>query len=125
MRTTVSTDMAPAPVGAYSQSARIGPILSVAGQVGIDPATNTIADGVAAQTDHALRSIQAILEANDATLDQIIRMDCYLPDPDDVVAFNEAYGAWFPQHGPARTTVFANLAAGLRIEITALAVVGS
>jgi 2-iminobutanoate/2-iminopropanoate deaminase len=123
-REVFHTDRAPAPVAAYSQACASGPILSVAGQVGIDPRTGGIVEGGAGpQTEQALRNLDAVLTAGGAAIDDVIRMDCYLTTADHLAAFNEVYARWFPAPAPpARTTVFVGLADGLLVELTALAV---
>jgi 2-iminobutanoate/2-iminopropanoate deaminase len=122
-RHVVATDAAPAPVATYSQAARIGPVLAVAGQVGVDPRTGgVVSDDVAAQTEQALRNVAAVLDAAGSSLDDVVRVDAYLTDPADLPAYNDVYARWFGASPPARTTVFVGLAAGLKVEITVLAV---
>ena len=123
-REVFHTDRAPAPVAAYSQACASGPILSVAGQVGINPTSGKITEGGAGpQTEQALRNLDAVLTAAGASLEDVIRMDCYLTTTDHLAAFNEAYARWFSAPGPpARTTVIVGLAEGLLVELTALAV---
>lgn len=121
-RETITTDAAPTPLASYSQGSRIGPVLAVAGQVGIDPQTGDVDNEVGAQTDQALRNVQAVLEAAGSSLDDVVRVDAYLTDPADLAAYNKVYARWFQPSPPARTTVFVRLAQGLKVEITALAV---
>jgi 2-iminobutanoate/2-iminopropanoate deaminase len=121
-RETIATEAAPAPVASYSQAARIGPVLAVAGQVGIDPRTNTIAGGIAAQTEQTLKNVRAVLEAAGSSLDDVVRVDAYLTDLEDLAGYNDVYARWFADSPPARTTVFAGLAPGFKVEITVLAV---
>ncbi|HET6562224.1 MAG TPA: RidA family protein [Marmoricola sp.] len=122
MRQTISTDAAPAPVAAYAQGSRIGSVLAVAGQVGMDPATGAVADGVAAQTEQALRNVRSVLQAAGCDLEDVVRMDCYLTSQEHFAPFNEVYARWFPGDAPARATVVVGLADGLDVEIVALAV---
>ncbi|WP_024877855.1 RidA family protein [Saccharomonospora piscinae] len=125
-KSAVSTDAAPAPVAAYSQAVRKGNILQVAGQVGIDPATGTVADGgVAAQTRQVFANLRAVLDAAGATLDDVVMMRAYLTDTAHFAEFNEVYNELVAHGGevpPARTTVYVGLPAGLLVEIDALAV---
>jgi 2-iminobutanoate/2-iminopropanoate deaminase len=123
-REVFHTHKAPAPVAAYSQACAIGPILSVAGQVGIDPTTGEIAKGgVGPQTEQTLRNLDAVLDAAGASREAVIRMDCYLTTTDHLATFNEVYASWFAAPAPpARTTVIVGLAPGLLVEVTALAV---
>lgn len=123
-RQTYRTDAAPPPVAAYAQACRIGNVVSVAGQVGVDPATGAVVEGgVVAQTERALKNVEAVLEAAGCTLEDVIRMDCFLTSAEHFAPFNEVYADWFPGSAPTRTTVLVGLAAGLDVEITALAVV--
>lgn len=117
------TPDAPAPVAAYSQACRIGSVVSVAGQVGIDPTTGDLVEGVAGQTEQALRNLRASLEAAGCSLDDVVRMDCYVTAEGDLAAFNKVYASWFPETPPTRATVIVGLAAGLLVEVVALAVV--
>jgi 2-iminobutanoate/2-iminopropanoate deaminase len=122
-RQTISTDAAPAPVASYSQAARIGPVLAVAGQVGADPRTGSVtSEQAAAQTEQALCNVAAVLQAAGSSLDDVVRVDTYLTDPADLPAYNDVYSRWFPTSPPARTTVFVGLAPGFKVEITVLAV---
>jgi 2-iminobutanoate/2-iminopropanoate deaminase len=118
-----STPTAPAPVGPYSQSVRVGDLVAAAGQAGVDPATGELVSAdVSEQTDQTLRNIAACLAASGAGLDDVIRVDVYLTSTDDYAAMNAVYARWFTEPYPARTTVYVGLAAGLKVEITALAV---
>jgi reactive intermediate/imine deaminase len=125
----VETTLAAAPLPQFSQGVRKGPMLQTAGQVGADPATGAVADGVAAQTTRALQNLNAILEAGGATLDDVIMMRVYLADAGDFAAMNEAYDAFVPGRTPSgvlpgRTTVLTGFAnPQILVEIDALAVV--
>lgn len=123
-RQTFRTDTAPRPVAAYSQACRIGNLVSLAGQVGVDPGTGeVVSGGVAAQTEQALKNVAEVLRAAGCGLDDVIRMDCFLTSREHFEAFNEVYARWFPTEAPTRATVLVGLADGLDVEITALAVV--
>ncbi len=124
-REVFSTADAAAPVASYSQACAKGAVLAVAGQVGVDASGALAGDDVAGQTEAALRNLEAILGAAGASLDDVVRMDCYLTTFDDFAAFNEVYGRWFPAPDPpTRTTVVVGLAPGFLVEVTALAVRG-
>ncbi len=118
-----TTGAAPTPVGPYSQSVRIGTMIAVAGQVGRDPATGLMADGVAAQTELTFRNIATVLETQGATLGDVLRVDVYLTTVDHFAEMNAVYAKWFDKPYPARTTVYVGLAPGDLVEITVLAVV--
>lgn len=123
VRRAITTTGAPAPVAHYSQACRIGDLVAVAGQVGIDPVTDeVVAGGVGPQTEQALRNLRAVLESGGCGLEDVLRVDCYLTDLKHLSAFNEAYATWFGSPPPARTTVVVGLPDGLEVEVTALAV---
>lgn len=123
-RTAGSTDQAPAPAGAYSQSVRSGPVIWAAGQGGFDPRTGDIVGpDVAAQTRQALRNVAAVLAAGGASLDDVVRVGVFLTDADDFTEMNEAYREFFRDPPPARTTVIVGLYGAMKVEIDAMAVV--
>ena len=123
MRQAVSTGLAPAAIGPYSQAVRAGSLLFVSGQIPIDPSTGDLTGGdVAAQTRRVLDSIGAILEAAGASLDHVVRTTVYLADLNDFAAMNEVYATYFPSPAPARATVqAARLPKDARVEIDVIA----
>lgn len=124
-RDVISTDGAPAAVGAYSQAIRAGDLVFTAGQLGIDPATGEFgSDDVAGQAEQALANLAAILEAAGSGLDQLVKVTVFLADIGDWPALNEVYGRVIPQPFPARSAfAVRDLPKGGRVEIEAVAVV--
>jgi 2-iminobutanoate/2-iminopropanoate deaminase len=123
-REPIQTDAAPAAIGPYSQAVRAGGLVFTAGQVGVDPTTKTMADGVAAQAEQALRNLVAILTAAGTGLDRVIKTTIFLADMADFATVNEAYAAAFTAPYPARSTVAVcalPLGALVEIECVALA----
>ncbi len=118
----IATTQAPAALGPYSQAIRLQETVYVSGQLGIDPATNSLAEGgIVAETAQALQNLAAILEAAESGLAQVVKTTCYLADLNDFEAFNQTYGEWFQTH-PARECVqVAALPKGARVEISAIA----
>ncbi|MGA2970737.1 MAG: Rid family detoxifying hydrolase [Acidimicrobiales bacterium] len=117
------TDQAPKPVASYSQAVRVGTVVSVAGQGGFDPATGQLAGpDVGEQTAQTFRNIEAALKSCGATLDDVVRIDVFLAALSDFGAMNERYAEVFSAPYPTRTTVGVELPAGMKVEITALAV---
>lgn len=114
------TGLAPAPVGEYSQGLRAGDFLFVSGQVGRDPATGELADGIEAQTARTLENIMAILEAGGATLDDVVKSTVHLKDMSLFEPFNRVYGTYFSSPKPVRTTVGSFLPKAL-VEIDVIA----
>ena len=125
----VDTPLAPPPRPQFSQGVRKGPMLQVAGQVGVDPATGEFADDVEGQTQLALQNVNAVLEAGGATFDDVIMVRVYLRAGGDFDRMNEVYDGFVPARCasgilPARTTVATEFASGqILVEIDALAVV--
>ncbi len=123
MRLQGQTSEAPAPVATYCQAVRIGDLVSVAGQAGIDPATGSPAgDTLELQLEQTRRNIEASLRACGATLDDVIRTDVYLADLAHFTELNRCYEQWFTAPYPTRTTVGVQLPPGLLVEVTVLAV---
>lgn len=120
--THVSTDRAPAPGGSYSQAVVTGDLVHCAGQVGIDPATGRLADGLAAQVEQALRNLEQVLLAAGSGLDLVTKATCFLTDIGQFAAFDEVYRRIVPQPFPARSTFGVALAGELLFEIEAFAV---
>ncbi len=121
----ISTDRAPAPGGHYAQAMVHGDLVFCCGQVGIDPATGQLAEGVAGQTEQCLRNLQAILQAAGSDLPHVLRCGVFLVDMDDFQDMNVVYQRMFGDHRPARTTIQAAKlpGKGLRVEIDCIAYV--
>jgi 2-iminobutanoate/2-iminopropanoate deaminase len=118
----VTSDHAPASVGPFSPALAVGDWLFLSGQGGFDPATDTlVADDVTVQTEQTFRNIEALLEAAGASLDDVVSCLVHLVDLGDFAEFNAAYERQFPGVKPVRTTVRADLVAGMRVEITVIA----
>lgn len=117
---------APAPIGPYSQAVRVGDWLFVSGQIPVDPSTNeVVSGGIVAQTRQVLQNLQAILNAEGASLQNIVKTTIYLQDLYDFKAMNEVYETYFSQPYPARATVEVSaLPKGVLIEIEAIAYLG-
>jgi 2-iminobutanoate/2-iminopropanoate deaminase len=118
----VSTSAAPPAAGPYSQAILTDELVFCAGQLGTDPTTGELVNGVEAQAERALRNIEAVLDAAGCTLADVVKTTCFLADIDDFAAFNAVYARFFPDSPPARSTFqVAALPKGGRIEIEAIA----
>lgn len=126
MESTVYTSKAaPAPGGPYNHAIRRGPVLALAGQVGIDPETGSLVEGgVAEQTRRALENLKAVLAEAGASFADVIMARVYLTDVAHFAEMNEVYAEVVGEPYPCRTTVYVGLPAGMLVEIDALAVVG-
>jgi 2-iminobutanoate/2-iminopropanoate deaminase len=126
VRTAVETSGAPAAIGPYSQAIRNGELVVTAGQIGADPASGELAEGVAAQAERALRNLTAVLDAAGTTPERVIKTTIFLADMGDFAAVNEVYARHFSAPYPARSTVaVAGLPKGALVEIEAIALAGA
>ena len=123
VRTQIETSAAPPASGAYSQAIRTGNLIFVAGQLGADPATGELADGVAAQAERVLLNLTAVLDAAGASLDRVVKTTIFLSDMANFATVNEAYARHFPAPYPARSTVAVReLPRGGLVEIECIAI---
>ena len=121
-RIPIASSSAPAAVGPYSQAVRAGDLLFVSGQIPLDPATGQLVGGdIAAQTHRVLQSLDAIVRAAGATLDDVVKTTVYLADMNDFAAMNRVYATWFADPAPARAAVqVARLPKDAQVEIEAI-----
>jgi 2-iminobutanoate/2-iminopropanoate deaminase len=122
-RHAILTTNAPAAVGPYSQAIGAGRLVFCAGQVGLEPGSGELVDGLEAQTERALRNLAAVLDAAGLGVADIVKTTCFLVDMDDFAAFNAVYARFMTDPPPARSTIaVAALPRGARVEIEAIAV---
>lgn len=114
---------APAALGPYSAAIKVGELIFTSGQIPAVPATGELVPGgIAEQTEQSLKNLSAVLEAAGSGLDQVIKTTCFLTDMADFAAFNAAYGKYFSEHKPARSTVAVKaLPKGALVEIECVA----
>jgi 2-iminobutanoate/2-iminopropanoate deaminase len=121
----VSTDRAPGPFqGApYNQAIRVGDLVFVAGQLGIELETNELAGpGIEEQTEQIMRNLAAILEAAGSGIDKLVKTTVYLLDLHDFNGMNGVYARHVGDRPPARSTIgISQLPSGARVEIEAIA----
>jgi 2-iminobutanoate/2-iminopropanoate deaminase len=121
-RSAIKTPNAPAAVGPYSQAIVAGDFVFTAGQVGLDPATGTLVDGIEAQAEQVLRNIEAVLAAAGLSMADVVKTTVLLADMADFATVNTIYARHMPDPPPARSTfAVAGLPRAARIEIEAVA----
>ena len=121
-RTAVRTTSAPAAIGPYSQGIASGGFLFCSGQIGLDPATGDLVDGLEGQTNRVLRNIAAILEAAGLTMADVVKTTIFLTNMGDFATVNGIYAKHMPDPPPARSTVaVSGLPKGALIEVEAVA----
>ena len=125
MRKIIGTEKAPKAIGPYSQAVRAGNLLFCSGQIPLDPATGKmVSGGIEAQTERAMKNLEAVLSAGGAMFASVVKTTVYLADLADFPAMNAVYGKFFPKDPPARATIqAAKLPAGALVEIDAVALI--
>ena len=122
----VNTGSAPAAIGPYSQAIRTGNTVYLSGQLGLDPATGNLREGIEAQTRQVLDNLQAVAAAAGGSLDDIVKLTLLLTDLGDFAKVNEIMAARFKQPYPARATYqVAALPKAGRIEVEGVLVLQS
>ena len=101
----IASENAPAALGPYSAGIATGNLAFLSGQLGLDPATGELADGVVAQAEQALKNVEALLTAAGATFYNVVKTTVFLADITDFNAVNEVYGSRFSEPFPARSAV--------------------
>jgi len=121
----VTSPALPTPAGPYSPGVIAGSLVFVSGQAGRDPATGQLPESVEAQTEQALRNVEAILNAAGSGLAHVVRCGVFLVDIGEFPEMNGVYARVFGSHRPARTTVEVSdlPGEGLLVEIDAIAVI--
>lgn len=118
----ISTDRAPGALGPYSQAIDTGLFIFASGQLGLDPVSGELAEGVQEQARVALENVTAVLDAAGSSLDQVVKTTVFLQDMDDFAAMNEIYGQFFKEPYPARSAVqVARLPKDALVEIEVIA----
>lgn len=121
----VLSDEAPKPIGPYSQAVRAGDVIFLSGQLGLDPLTGRLAEGVEAQTVQALRNIRAVLASAGCSMSDLVTTTVLLSDMGDFATVNKVYSEFFTEPFPARAAYqVAALPLGARVEIQATAFSG-
>ncbi|MDD3186422.1 MAG: RidA family protein [Anaerostipes sp.] len=105
MRKTINTSKAPAAVGPYCHAVRVDNLIFTSGQIGLNPETNELVDGVEAQAQQAIDNIAAVLSEEGLTLDDVVKTTVFLDDVNDFGAINEIYAKAFKDNKPARSCV--------------------
>ena len=120
--TVICSNGAPAAIGPYSQAIRTGNLLFTSGQLGLDPETGMLRNGIREQTVQALASLDAILQEAGFSREHVIKTLVFLKSMSDFAAVNEIYADFFGSHKPARSCIeVAQLPKGGLVEIEAVA----
>lgn len=100
----IETKNAPGAIGPYSQAFITGNMVITSGQIPVNPADGSIAEGISEQTRQSCLNVKAILEAAGSSMEKVVKTTCFLADMADFAAFNEVYAQYFTGK-PARSCV--------------------
>lgn len=121
----IQSKSAPVALGPYSQGIRAGSTVYLSGQLGLDPATGNLVDGIEAQAHRVLMNLDAVAKAAGGGLDDIVKLTLLMADLADFAKVNEIMAKHFKPPYPARATYqVAALPKGARLEVEGIMVLG-
>jgi reactive intermediate/imine deaminase len=121
MKKAIQSKAAPAAIGTYSQAVRAGDTVYLSGQIGLDPETMQMAEGIEAQTHRVFRNLAAVADGAGMSLDDAVRMTVYLTDLAHFARVNEIMAQYVREPYPARAAVgVAGLPRGALVEVDAI-----
>jgi reactive intermediate/imine deaminase len=124
-RRIIATPSAPAAIGTYSQAVQAGNTIYFSGQIGLDPASMLLVEGIDAQIVRVFDNLKAVAEAAGASLANAVKLTVYLTDLAHFQKVNETMARYFAEPYPARAAVgVAQLPRGALVEVDAILVVG-
>ena len=122
-RKIIHTDQAPKAIGTYSQAVRAGNTVYFAGQIGLDPQTMQMVEGIDAQIRRVFDNLKAVAEAAGGTLNDVVRFTVYLTDLKHFAKVNEIMATYLQEPYAARAAVgVASLPRDALVEIDAIMV---
>jgi reactive intermediate/imine deaminase len=101
----IQTPDAPAAIGTYSQAVRVDNTVYLSGQIGLDPNTATMVEGIEAQVHRVFQNLRAVADAAGSSLDDVVKLNIYLTDLAHFNKVNEIMATYFHQPYPARAAV--------------------
>ena len=124
-RTIISTPHAPAAIGTYSQAVKVADTVYLSGQIGLDPVTMKLVEGIDAQIVRVFDNLKAVAEAAGGSLADVVKLNVYLTDLVNFTTVNEVMACYFTEPFPARAAVgVASLPRGALVEADAVMVLG-
>ncbi len=120
-KSVICTTNAPAAIGTYSQAIRSGYTVYLAGQIGLDPATMHLVEGIDAQIDRVFENMRAVVEEAGGSFDEIVKVNDYLTDLANFAKVIDAMAKLFAEPYPARAVVGVSaLPRGALVEVDAI-----
>ena len=125
MKSVIQTRDAPEAIGTYSQAVRAGDAVYISGQIGLDPATMQMGEGIDAQTHRVFRNLAAVSVAAGLGLEHAVRMTVYLTDLGHFAKVNEIMAQYVGQPYPSRAAIgVVSLPRGALVEIDCILYAG-
>ncbi len=120
----IQTPDAPGAIGTYSQAVRVGDTVYLSGQIGLDPTTMQMEEGIDAQIHRVFQNLRAVVSAADSSFDDLVKLNVYLTDLANFAKVNEIMAGYFRPPYPARAAVgVASLPRGALVEMDGVLVV--
>jgi len=125
-RQIISTEGAPKAIGTYSQAVKVGDTVYLSGQIGLDPATMEMVEGIEAQVRRVFDNLTAVAAASGGSLADIVKLNIFLTDLGHFALVNAIMAEYFSEPYPARAAVgVASLPRGALVEADGVLVLGS
>jgi reactive intermediate/imine deaminase len=125
-RSIISTPHAPAAIGTYSQAVKAGNTVYLSGQIGLDPQTMSLVEGIDAQIERVFENLKAVAEAAGGSLADLAKLNVFLTDLGHFAKVNEVMMRYVPEPFPARAAVGVTaLPRGALVEADGVLVIGA
>ncbi|MEK6662718.1 MAG: RidA family protein [Pseudomonadota bacterium] len=122
----IKTNDAPQAIGTYSQAVKAGNTVYLSGQIGLDPASMQLVEGIEQQIHRVFKNLQAVALASNGTLADVVKLNVFLTDLAHFAQVNEIMAQYFHEPYPARAAVgVASLPRGALVEADAVMVIGA
>lgn len=123
-KSIIKTNDAPAAIGTYSQAVKVGSTVYLSGQIGLDPASMQLVDGIENQIHRVFQNLRAVAIASGGSLADVVKLNVFLTDLGHFAKVNEIMAQYFVEPYPARAAVgVASLPRGALVEADAVMVI--
>jgi 2-iminobutanoate/2-iminopropanoate deaminase len=118
----IQTTEAPSAIGPYSQAVQLGDMIYASGQIGLDPETGELVDGLENQTHRVMQNVAAVLKAAGCEINDVVKTLIFMQNMEDFTTVNEIYASYFEEPYPARSAVeVARMPKGALVEVEVIA----
>lgn len=122
MKRIITSNKAPKAIGPYSQAVILNNVLYTSGQIGLDPQTGNLKDGIEEQVKQVMENLKALLKEADMDFSNVVKTTIFLKSIDDFTTVNQIYASYFNENPPARSCVEVSaLPKGALVEIELIA----